>query len=157
MLPSSSPLPPLATSELVALYVASGGILSITLDKVNKQRDIKLTESDIISKLSEPAAIDQLQRLTRVYLIMQTFELANAGLYQLKAKLGSMAPADLERGVSHLLQRLGELTTDQKTDINVNNFIWENVIPDEAREAIDFLKNQRVIDHIQQTYPSTPP
>lgn len=134
--------------EVLKIYVASAGLIFLALERINKQlfgitnaADYVFTELNLYEVLSQN--ITQLQEATRAQMIMKTYEAANQAITIAIGKMPLMEPFDASKTATNLIAQLEALTDNKRSELNVNNFIWENVIPSEAREAIEFLKSQK--------------
>lgn len=160
----------LPASDVLAVYIGSAGIASLAVERLQKY-DPNFTEIELYKVLTAPGTLDQLQQAARNQVVLRTFELANQALGMLAVKMASLDPGETSRTANQLIDRLETLTNTNKTEFNINNFVWETLIPDDATQAIKYLQAKKqaqlqagitpvdttdlpqVIEHIATNYP----
>lgn len=135
-------------SQALDVYIASAGLIFLCLERL-QQTYPDLNEVTLYSLLSDPSIQRELEQKTRSQLIMQTYEAANEAIQAARGAIGHMEPFEKAKAAQGFLTQLAELTKKQQ-DININNIVWETLIPAEAAEAVKFLlagNKQPIIDH----------
>ncbi len=144
------------STEVLEVYIGSAGIIPLCIERINTRwPGANYDEVLLHATLSKPDVLAKLQAAARAQIIMRTYETANQFLVNATLKMGTMPPADIAKTATQLLDRLDALTSTKSSDVNVNNFIFENVIPEEATAAINYLKQHpiepptNIIDYIE--------
>lgn len=152
--------------DILHVYIASQGIVSLCLERLNKQYypdydAIKnpsanhIDETKLYTQLTQPSLSKTLQERTRAQLTLSTFVAASEALSALRLKMSMLEPGDTVRAATQLIAQLQELTAPPKSDtFNANTFIWENLIPQEAVDAINFLKQPQANQQQSQQQPT---
>lgn len=145
-------------SEVLKIYIASQGLVFLTIERVNSRlfnitnpSDYQFTEVDLYHTLSQPQVLSQLQEQTRAQIVMRTFEACNQAIQIAIAKMPHQEAFDASKTATNFIQQLAILTDSKKAELNVNTFIWENLVPNEAREAIEYLRRQQAQPVIDST------
>lgn len=134
--------------DILSIYIASGGIIPLTLERINTKypNQPPFTQIDLQQMLTQPEVLQQLQEQVKAFILMKTFEASVVALATLTTKLPRLEPYELSRTTTNLIEKLGTLTDRlPKTEINMNQFVWENLLPAEAQEAIRFLQTQPAV------------
>lgn len=139
--------------EVLGIYVASGGLVQLALERINRRffpsydpitnpTAPRFDEVALHLTLTAPNILNRLQDATRAQIIMQTYEATVSAISNLKAKMAFLDPFDASKTATNLLTQLEALTQKpHQTNItNYNEFVWEHEIPQEAVEAIKYLK-----------------
>ena len=150
----------LPASEVLAIYIASAGIINLALERINAKfyptiplDQRPFTHADLQLLLSRADILPQLQDQARAFTTMRVFETVNIALANLQNKLPQLSPFEASKTATNLVDKLALLTDRRVPETNVNNFVWEQLLPQEAVDAINFLKQQaspeaaRVIEH----------
>lgn len=133
----------LPASDVLAVYIGSAGIASLAVERLQKY-DPNFNEIELYKVLTAPGTLEQLQQAARNQVVLRTFELANQALGMLAVKMASLDPGETSRTANQLIDRLETLTNTTKTEFNINNFVWETLIPDDATQAIKYLQAKRL-------------
>lgn len=141
-----------SSEDVLNIYVSSTGIISLVLDRINakyfphyaKDGGVHYDEVDLLQALSQPHLLAKFESITKAQIYMRTFSAANQALSTLEATISKLEPYEISKTVTNLIDKINELSkhTQDQDGMNVNNFVFNNLIPQEAQLAIQYLQNK---------------
>lgn len=128
--------------QILNAYVSSGGLVFLALERI-KSLGYELDEPELTAVIAQN--LNKVQDLVKAHILMQTFQLTGLAITAVQGKLATMLPGDMGQFTTRLITQIKELTDkhESTSNINLNNFVWENLLDAESAEAIRYLQGQR--------------
>lgn len=155
------------SEDILNIYVSSTGIISLVLDRINtkyfpnydainNKSELHFDEVDLLQALSQPHILSKFESVTKAQIYMRTFSAANQALSSLEATISRLEPYEISKTVTNLIDKIDSLSKhrDEDSGQNVNNFVFNNLIPQEAQAAIDYLQNKSKPKLLTSTSPT---
>lgn len=130
-------------TRILYMYVSSGGMVPLALERIKRDSGEILEEQELTEIIARNLA--KVQDLVKASILMQTFQLTGLAISSAQSKMATMLPGDAGNFATRLIQQVKDLTDKHENtqNINLNNYVWENLLDAEASEAIRYLQNQR--------------